>query len=87
MKTQLEKIQKEQFNTRIPVDLKRGMRIIAVAMDWTVEDMTEVAMRTVLGAADHEPEAKLKAVRGKAKALNLSFSLPDLQPAGLQLVA
>ena len=87
MKTQIEKKQKEQFNTRIPVDLKRGMRIIAVAMDWTVEDMMEVAVRTLVGAADHETEAKLKQVRDAAKALNLSFSLPGLQPAGVQLAA
>ena len=87
MKKQVEKKKREKFNARIPTELKRGVRVVSAALNWKVEEMTVLAVRGLLGVEDRETAAKLKKVRDTAKALNLSFSLPGLQPAGVQLAA
>ena len=88
MKTQLEKMKKEQFNTRIPSDLKRGLRIVSAVLDWTVEDVTEIALASLFGSKDKTVIAKRHQVESVAKQLSLSFNGPAPPPqGGMQMAA
>lgn len=71
--------EKQQFNTRIPADLKRGTRIVAAALDWTVEDITEVALASLFGTKDRLILAKKERVEQAAKSLSLSFRIGESQ--------
>ena len=75
----MKKVEKEQFNTRLPADLKRAVVTAAAALGWSYEEMSEIAMATLLGSPDAIINAKRRKVMETAKSLRLSFERAGLQ--------
>lgn len=85
MKSQCKKRMKlkEQFNVRVEKGLKEAVFQVCGELDYTRDELAEVALASLFGSRDGVIRAKKKKIEDKAKELQLSFEGPELfQPAG-----
>ena len=78
----LKIMEKKQFNARIPAKLRRATSLVVASLEWSNEDIAEVALATLLGSRDELLLAKKRKIEQAAKELHLSFDLPEHQSAG-----
>lgn len=76
-------MKKEQFNARIRPDLKRAASTVAAALDWTKEEIAEVALANLLGTRDELMIVKKRKAEKVSRELNLSFNPVQDQLLGL----
>ena len=76
---------KSQFNTRVDSDLKRATKTLAGALNWTIEEITEVALASAFGARDELVQAKRKKLEQESRRLNLSFDDADGQSVSVAI--
>lgn len=74
-------IVKEQFNVRIPSNLKETAVAIAEALRFSREEMAEIAWASLFGTQDAEILAKRQKVEKLVKELGLSFDFSERQLA------
>jgi predicted transcriptional regulator len=82
-------MEKAQFNVRLPGDLRAATLKIADALDYTRDEIAEVALATLLGGRDEVVKAKWKKAQRTARLLKLAatFNPPDRQHGGHMALA
>lgn len=76
-------MEKRQFNARLPLPLRRAAINIADRLDWTREEIAEVAYATLFGSNDRLILAKKEKVEEVVKQLSLSFNDAEPQSVGM----
>ncbi len=76
-------MEKEQFNVRLPVELKRAAAAVAGALGWSNQELVHVALAELLGRRDELVIVKRKMALQAAKHLKVSFKDADSQSVGL----
>lgn len=71
---------KPQFNTRVRKEVKSVADKLCIALDYTQEEIIEIAFAALVGTKDTVIEAKRLKAQMFAKELNLSFERANLQP-------
>lgn len=73
-----------QFNTRVRSTLFQAVTQVCDRLEWTKDEVAEVALATVLGSQDSLMREKRKRIVEAAKQLEiaLTFNPPEFQLAG-----
>jgi hypothetical protein len=87
MKKETEKSNIVAFNTRVPKPIKLSAGLVARALGWTIQDLTELALANLLGASDEETQKRIKTAREIAKSLRMPFLEPACRQSGLVIQA
>lgn len=83
-KTRVKKVMKKpQLNVRTCPKIKEAVGQVADRLDWTRDDVAEVAFMTLFGSQDGLIREKRRKIVEAAKELALSFSDGDCQPDAL----
>lgn len=80
---------KHQLNIRVKPAVRDAVTQVCERLDWTRDDLAEVAIASLLGSRDNLIKAKRDKCVQIAKELKivLSFDLPGVVPLGLELLA
>lgn len=76
-------MEKEQFNARIPKDLKSAALTASARLGWNNEELVKLAFSHFFGSRDTMIKAKRGLAVKVAKELNLTFKEPEVQDQGI----
>jgi hypothetical protein len=81
--------EKKQHNTRIPMPVYDAEQKVRARLDWTADEIAEVAYASLFGSRDSLIVAKRQKIKKAFKelGLELSFDAAPGQPPELELVA
>lgn len=76
-------MKKPQFNVRIRGNLKDAIKQVCVRLDWSEQEIGEVALMSLFGSRDGLIREKRKKIQEAAREMSLSFRPADPQPDSL----
>lgn len=71
-------MEKIQFNARVSPMLKTAADTVSAALNWTLEDVFDVALRTVMGDQSAYTVSRKNLITAKIKQLNIRLADDDL---------
>ena len=78
-----EKSEKTQFNTRIARETKRATAVAAAQSSVSIENLTDAALRALLGQQTEESRKVEQQVKAAIRGLGLSFLNADAAPVSI----